>query len=294
MPAVSLDTLNSASEADFIAALGDIFEHAPWVAVAVAGQRPFATLEALYQAMTQAVRDAAADRQIELIAGHPDLAGKAARAGELTAASRAEQSSAGLDSLTDRQYDAFHRLNAAYRAKFAMAFIVCVRRHTKESILAQCERRLDNAPAQERVTALEEIFRIAALRLDQRVTAPERLKVHGRLSTHVLDIQAGRPGQGIPIELTEIGDDERRIVARAVTNADGRTDQPLIEGRPLPIGLYELSFRVAAYFAAQQVGLVEPAFLDTIPIRFAIAEPEGHYHVPLLVTPWSYTTYRGS
>ncbi len=294
MPPVSLDSLNRASEADFIAALGDIFEHAPWVAAAAAEQRPFATLDALLQAMTRAVREVAADRQIELIAGHPDLAGKAARAGELTAASRAEQSSAGLDSLTDRQYDALHRLNAAYRAKFAMPFIVCVRRHTKESIIALCERRLNNTPALERVTALEEIFRIAALRLDERVTAPERLKVHGRLSTHVLDTQAGRPGQGIPVELAEIGEDERRHVARAVTNADGRTDRPLIEGRPLPIGRYELSFQVAAYFAAQQIRLAEPPFLDRIPIRFAIAEPEGHYHVPLLVTPWSYTTYRGS
>jgi 2-oxo-4-hydroxy-4-carboxy-5-ureidoimidazoline decarboxylase len=291
---VSLDALNGATEADFVAALGDIFEHAPWVASGAAARRPFATLDALYQAMTQAVRDAAADRQFELIAGHPDLAGKAGRAGELTAASRAEQSSAGLDGLTDRQYDAFRRLNAAYRAKFAMPFIACVRRHTRESVLAQFEQRLNNAPAQERDAALKEIFRIAALRLDERVSAPDRLKVHGRLSTHVLDTRAGRPGQGIPVELAEIGADERRIVARAVTNADGRTDRPLIEGRPLPIGRYELSFQVAAYFAAQQARLAEPAFLDTIPIRFAIAEPEGHYHVPLLVTPWSYTTYRGS
>ena len=294
MPPVSLDSLNSASEADFIAALGDIFEHAPWVAATTAGQRPFATLEALYQAMTRAVRDATADRQVELIVGHPDLAGKAARAGEITAASRAEQSSAGLDSLTDQQYDAFHRWNAAYRAKFAMPFIVCVRRHTKESILAQCEQRLNNTPAQEHEAALEEIFRIAALRLDERVAAPERLKVHGRLSTHVLDTQAGRPGQGIPVELVEISYNERRIVGGAVTNADGRTNRPLIEGRPLPIGVYELSFQVATYFAAQKARLDKPAFLDTIPIRFAIAEPEGHYHVPLLVTPWSYTTYRGS
>jgi 2-oxo-4-hydroxy-4-carboxy-5-ureidoimidazoline decarboxylase len=293
MPQVSLDRLNAASEADFIAALGAIFEHAPWVAAVVAGQRPFATLDALHQAMTQAVRDAAADRQLTLITGHPDLAGKAARAGELTAASQAEQTSAGLDRLTDRQYEAFHRLNDAYRAKFAMPFIVCVRRHTKESILAQFERRLHNAPAQERDTALEEIFRIAALRLDEAVSVPERLKVHGRLSTHVLDTQAGRAAPGIPVELAELGDGERRIVARAVTNADGRTDRPLIEGRPLPIGHYELSFQVAAYFAGR-VRLAEPAFLDVIPIRFAIAEPEGHYHVPLLVTPWSYATYRGS
>jgi 2-oxo-4-hydroxy-4-carboxy-5-ureidoimidazoline decarboxylase len=244
--------------------------------------------------MTQAVREEAAERQLALIAGHPDLAGKTARAGDLTAASQAEQASAGFDRLTDRQYEIFHRLNAAYRAKFAMPFIICVRRHTRESILAQFERRLCNDPAQERQAALHEIFRIAALRLAERVGACAPLKVHGRLSTHVLDTQAGRPACGIPVELAEIGEDERRIVARAVTNADGRTDQPLVAGRPLPIGHYELSFHVAAYFVARRAQLADPPFLGTIPIRFAIAEPEGHYHVPLLVTPWSYTTYRGS
>ncbi len=292
MPQLSLDALNDAGEADFIAALSDIFEHAPWVPAAAARRRPFASLDALLQAMTEAVREAAAERQLALIAGHPDLAGQA-RAGELTAASQAEQASAGLDHLTGRQYETFHRLNAAYRAKFAMPFIICVRRHTRESILAQFERRLCNDPAQERQAALHEIFRIAALRLAERVGACAPLKVHGRLSTHVLDTQAGRPACGIPVELAEIGEDERRIVARAVTNADGRTDQPLVAGRPLPIGHYELSFQVAAYFA-QRTRLAAPPFLDTIPIRFAIAEPEGHYHVPLLVTPWGYTTYRGS
>lgn len=294
MPQLPLDALNAASEAEFIAALGDIFEHAPWVAAAAARRRPFSNLDALLQAMTQAVREAAAEQQLALIAGHPDLAGKAARAGNLTAASQAEQTSAGLDRLTDRQYETFHRLNAAYRAKFAMPFIVCVRRHTKESILAQFERRLAGAPAQEHDAALEEIFRIAALRLNERVSAPDPLKVHGRLSTHVLDTEAGRPACGIPVELAEMGEGERRIVTRAVTNADGRTDQPLIAGRPLPIGHYELSFQVAAYFAGQRTRLTDPPFLGTIPIRFGVAEPEGHYHVPLLVTPWSYTTYRGS
>ena len=94
------------------------------------------------------------------------------------------------------------------------------------------------------------------------------------------------------VELANLG--ESRVIARTLTNADGRTDQPLIGGRPLPIGRYELRFSVAKYYAKRNVQLPDPPFLDEIPLRFAISEPEGHYHVPLLVTPWSYSTYRGS
>jgi 2-oxo-4-hydroxy-4-carboxy-5-ureidoimidazoline decarboxylase len=94
------------------------------------------------------------------------------------------------------------------------------------------------------------------------------------------------------VELAALG--ESRVIARTVTNADGRTDQPLIGGRPLPIGRYELRFKVGKYYAERNVQLPDPPFLDEIPLRFAISEPEGHYHVPLLVTPWSYSTYRGS
>ncbi len=83
-------------------------------------------------------------------------------------------------------------------------------------------------------------------------------------------------------------------IARATTNRDGRTDQPLIGGRPLPIAQYELRFHVADYFAALGAPQDDPPFLGVVPVRFAVAEPEGHYHVPLLVTPWSYSTYRGS
>jgi 2-oxo-4-hydroxy-4-carboxy-5-ureidoimidazoline decarboxylase len=83
-------------------------------------------------------------------------------------------------------------------------------------------------------------------------------------------------------------------VTRTVTNTDGRTDRPLIGGRPVPIGRYELTFSVGDYFAARQVAMSDPPFLDRIPLRFSASEPEGHLHVPLLVTPWSYATYRGS
>jgi 2-oxo-4-hydroxy-4-carboxy-5-ureidoimidazoline decarboxylase len=291
----TLESLNSASSADFTAALADIYEHSPWVPQAASAQRPFATLAALHEAMTQAVRAATADTQLALIKAHPDLAGKAARAGTLTADSTNEQASAGLDGLSETEFARFHKLNDAYQAKFGFPFIVCVRRHTKDSILGGFERRLAHSARDERETALTEIFRIAALRLDQRVKAPDRLKVAGRLSTHVLDVHAGKPAEGFAIELFEISDaGDARLLLRGVTNRDGRTDAPLIAERPVPIGTYELRFAVAAYYAGLGVALADPPYLNVVPIRFAVAEPEAHYHVPLVVSPWSYSTYRGS
>jgi 2-oxo-4-hydroxy-4-carboxy-5-ureidoimidazoline decarboxylase len=292
---IALDTLNTADRATFMAAIGEVMELAPWVADEAYAKRPFASLAALYQAMTEAVRNAGEERQRALIDGHPDLAGKAARAGTLTADSTAEQAAAGLDRLTEEEFAAFHRLNDAYRAKFAMPFIVCVRRHGKQSILRQFARRMTNDAATERQTALSEIFHIAALRLDQRVTAPDRLKVHGHLSTHVLDTHGGHPAEGVLIGVYEIeGFGTSRLIKQAMTNADGRTDQPLFSGMPIPIAIYELHFLVSDYFARQRVPMADPPFLGVVPIRFAVAEPEGRYHVPLSVTPWAYGTYRGS
>jgi len=295
MTKMALASLNATDEAGFMAALGDMYEHAPWVAQAALKQRPFATLAALHAAMTDAVRAAPPEQQLALIKGHPDLAGKAARAGTMTVDSKAEQASAGLDRLAEAEFAQVHRLNDAYREKFGMPFIICVRRHSKDSILQQFERRLQNTMSVETKTALGEIFRIAALRLDQRIEAADGLEVHGRLSTHVLDTQAGRPAAGVTIELLELSaNGEQRMIACATTNRDGRTDEPLIGGRPLPIGRYELRFHVADYFAGVGARQDEPPFLDVVPVRFAVAEAEGYYHVPLLLTPWSYCTYRGS
>lgn len=94
------------------------------------------------------------------------------------------------------------------------------------------------------------------------------------------------------IELSRHGED--RVLLEATTNADGRTDAALVEGRPVPIGTYELQFHAGAYFASRRVNLTTPPFLDVVPLRFGVSEPEQHLHVPLLLTPWSYTTYRGS
>lgn len=116
----------------------------------------------------------------------------------------------------------------------------------------------------------------------------------GRLSTHVLDTVNGRPAAGIAITLERLNSDGTRAqLAQAVTNADGRTDAPLLTGTLTP-GSYELSFAIGAYFRGLGTALPAPPFLDIVPIRFGISEPEGHYHVPLLASPWSYSTYRGS
>lgn len=116
----------------------------------------------------------------------------------------------------------------------------------------------------------------------------------GRLSTHVLDTVNGRPAAGVAIELFRLDGDRREPVASAATNADGRTDAPLMTGDAFRTGAYELVFRVGPYFRSLGTKTADPPFLDVVPIRFQIAEPDGHYHVPLLVSPWSYSTYRGS
>ncbi|MBM3529484.1 MAG: hydroxyisourate hydrolase [Alphaproteobacteria bacterium] len=113
----------------------------------------------------------------------------------------------------------------------------------------------------------------------------------GRLTTHVLDTSAGRPAAGVRVRLRREGDGT--ILAEATTNADGRLDRPLLEGEVFKAGCYELEFHVGDYFRARGAALADPPFLDVIPLRFAAAE-DAHYHVPLLVSPFGYSTYRGS
>lgn len=293
--AVPLAMLNALDRSEFLALLGNVYELAPWAAEAAWLHRPFPTVAAAMAALRDAVHAASPADRLALVRGHPDLADRTARAGSLTRESAEEQGSAGLDRLPDEAYDAFHRLNDAYRARFSHPFIICVRRHTRDSILENFARRLDNTAETELATALAEIDRIAGLRLAAIVTGPGAVAVTGQISTHVLDIRRGVPADGVGLELRELrraGD--HRLIWRGATNAAGRTDAPLIAGRPVPIGRYELAFAVGAYFARSDSTVADPPFLDLVPVRFAVAEPEGHYHVPLLMTPWSYTTYRGS
>ena len=117
----------------------------------------------------------------------------------------------------------------------------------------------------------------------------------GRLTTHVLDTAQGVPAEGVGISLWRLGDEgeDRELVVSTVTNADGRTDEPLLAGTDFVPGVYELEFAVGAYFTSQHDTETLP-FLDLIPVRVGLSETDRHYHVPLLVSPWSYSTYRGS
>ncbi|EJN08614.1 hydroxyisourate hydrolase [Herbaspirillum sp. YR522] len=116
----------------------------------------------------------------------------------------------------------------------------------------------------------------------------------GKLSTHVLDITKGKPGAGVTVALYAIEQGQRRLVRQAITNDDGRCDEPLLAGDALRTGKYELVFGAGDYFAAQGVQVPEPRFVDEVVIAFGIADPSQNYHVPLVVSPWAYSTYRGS
>lgn len=160
---IKLDELNRMDANAFTAALGQVFEHAPWVAARAAAARPFASRAALHAAMTSAVRTANREEQMALICGHPELAGKAKVA--LTADSAREQHGAGLDRLSQAEYDRFHALNIVYRARFGFPFIMAVKGRGKDEILTGFAARLESTPDIEFATALEQIGRIAGFRL---------------------------------------------------------------------------------------------------------------------------------
>jgi 2-oxo-4-hydroxy-4-carboxy-5-ureidoimidazoline decarboxylase len=155
----------------FVALLGGVFEHAAWVAQAVAPQRPFASTADLHAAMLRILQAAPADVQLAFLNGHPELAGPEARARSLTADSASEQGSAGLDRMAESDAAAFTRLNAAYRARFGFPFIVAVRGRGQAEILSVFEARLGRDPAAERETALEEVAQITRMRLDRLIDA---------------------------------------------------------------------------------------------------------------------------
>lgn len=160
-----LEDLNDLSEGPFTAYFAGVLEHSPQYAAQVAAGRPYRDAGALAQAFAQAALSGNEAEQVALIRAHPDLAGKAALAGDLTPESAREQASAGLDRLSPAEYEEFHRLNAAYHARFGLPFVVCVREHDKASIFAAARERLSHTPEQERRAALHEIGRIARLRV---------------------------------------------------------------------------------------------------------------------------------
>jgi 2-oxo-4-hydroxy-4-carboxy-5-ureidoimidazoline decarboxylase len=171
MPTLTLEHINAMSPQAFLAALGGVFEHSPWIAEQAFSARPFASVAALHEAMVNAVKRAPRERQLALLNAHPELAGKEAQAGALTSSSTAEQASAGLGALTREQMQTLARWNREYRDKFGLPFIIAVRRHTQASIFREFERRLANDVETELYACLEQVFLITRLRLGDLITA---------------------------------------------------------------------------------------------------------------------------
>ena len=169
----TLDRINELDKECFIARFGSLFEHSPWVAEEAWESRPFGSVEEMWRAFEDAVYSAPRESQLNLIRAHPDLAGKAAVAGELTQESAREQASAGLDRLSPGEFEAFTRMNHEYREKFDLPMVVCVREHTKESILEDVQSRLGRSRDEEVRTALAEISKILHHRLLDIVESEE-------------------------------------------------------------------------------------------------------------------------
>jgi 2-oxo-4-hydroxy-4-carboxy-5-ureidoimidazoline decarboxylase len=161
----SIAELNASSAADFVATVGGIFEHSPWIAVAAASQRPFLSRDALHTAMVAIVQAAGSEKQLALINAHPDLAGRLAQQGQLTAESTLEQSAAGLSQADASVIERIQSLNTAYRSRFGFPFIICARLNNVATILTAMEQRVHHSPDEEIATALGEISKIAQLRL---------------------------------------------------------------------------------------------------------------------------------
>lgn len=171
MNKILLSELNQMPAADFTAALGAIFEHSPWVAEQAAAGRPFADVEALHAAMVEKIEAAGAAAQLKLIRAHPELGGKLAVRGELTAESTQEQAGAGLNQCSPQEFAELTDLNARYGEKFGFPFILAVRGHSRQSIIAEFRRRIELTPEQEQQESLRQIYRIGLFRLQDLVAA---------------------------------------------------------------------------------------------------------------------------
>jgi len=167
-----LDQINHLSRDEFVAALGHLFEHSPWVAEETWSKRPFRDAAHLHAELCRTMQAAPGEKQLDLIRAHPDLAGRLARQNQLTRVSTKEQASAGLNLLSEKELAAFQSLNDRYRSRFGFPFIICARLNAKDAIVSAMNARLTNSPPVEHAAALAEIEKIAWLRLQDALAAP--------------------------------------------------------------------------------------------------------------------------
>ena len=283
---LTLDDVNRMSVEAFVAAFGDVIEFTPAAAKSAYDKRPFATVTALHEALFDGLR-------LLPPAGHHAFFKRLSDIGEnavpFTAASTSEQAKAGVSSLGTADLARLHELNKAYRARFDMSYTICVRRNTVQQIFDEFERRLKGDKQDvELANAIREEHLITRLRIGEQVSGPGAPKIYGDLTAHVLNAMVGKPAGGVSVALYEVFGEQVRKVSESLTNADGRAD--LLKGQPVPIGRYEMRFGLGDYFRKNTTPAVEP-FFDVVPVRLFLDKPEESWHVPMIATPFNYSTH---
>ena len=317
---IKLNDLLSLNEAEFVAQIGGIYEKSPWIVtefyndnlshllapdIAIATKERITNVRMLFEEIKLHIKKGGVDGKLKLLRSHPDLCLKLDAVPDVTNESREEQGRSGLSTLTSTERIKFHELNNAYKTKFNFPFILAVRNASKYTVLSALEGRVLSATSiEEEITcALHQVDKIAWMRLLTLVDHSDGQDGHGGfLTCHVLDTANGCPAGGMRIELYKLFDNDEKegmnklLLETFITNSDGRLPHgPALKGSAFDIGKYEWLFYVGDYFAKYPTSrLTGTPFLDVVPLRFGLDDPTEHYHVPLLVSPWSYSTYRGS
>lgn len=288
----------------FVSHLGSIYEHSPWVAEALYENHKstnicasMTTVQELFQQMKGIVDGASQEQKLTLLREHPDLCERVSTKLEtLTDASREEQSRAGLAYLTEEERTAFLANNTQYRETFGFPFILAVRNASKYTVMSAVESRVHNSYETEFAAALYQVHKIAWMRL---LSSIRTCHPKGFLTCHVLDTASGSPAVGMRVHLKRLSSPSSStptFLAEFITNDDGRLPGgPALKGENFQVGTYEWNFFVGDYFARKShLQTTGTPFLNEVPIRFGIDDPDEHYHVPLLVSPYGFSTYRGS
>jgi 2-oxo-4-hydroxy-4-carboxy-5-ureidoimidazoline decarboxylase len=291
----TIQELMAKPSTDIVDSLKGIYEHSAWVAESLVKNdiSSIQSITELATAMQQIVDDSSEEQKLALLQAHPDLGAKVAHLQTLTKESQQEQSSAGLHTMNGKEVETFHSQNNQYKDKFQFPFILAVRNASKHTVLSALKGRLPNSYQHEFVAAISQVHKIAWMRLLQIV---DTTNSPGFLTCHVLDTANGCPAANMKITLTKLSEPNAGvIIGEFVTNSDGRLEGgPALKGPTFQVGIYEWTFYAGDYFASKGAYTSGQPFLDVIPIRFGIDNPDDHYHVPLLVSPWSFSTYRGS
>ncbi len=298
----TVSELLSKPKNEIITVLGGIYEHSSWIAEEfyakyVEGKDISDTItnvRGLFQCICSIVDKKSHEQKMDLLSMYPDLCGKIEVLRKLTKPSQEEQLKAGLGTLTDDEVDRLSSLNTKYKKKFGFPFILAARHVTKHTVLSAIEGRLQLPVETEFAGALVQVSKIAWMRL---LAALKITNQNGFLTCHVLDTANGCPAANMRVhQLHRITPEEDAgLIKEFETNDDGRLPGgPALKGDEFLVGTYQWTFFVGDYFARKNAKTSGNPFLDEVPLRFGIDDPEQHYHVPLLVSPWSYSTYRGS